>query len=196
MHLYIILSILFSCCIFFVNNAAFALPILLDKQNALVFTKDVNTINHKFLTSEPQLQCIRGSGCDSYGAPERVICTIAGMDYFTSEPKWNCEANLTFLEFGLTQVVCEGVTHIRDENVLHGSCKLLFSLHYTNTLEMIGLFILFALMSNAFVTVGCIESLWRTQIYDEEGGGKEGRGGRIQEQNPNEQRAMANDKQT
>lgn len=81
----------------------------------------------------PQLVCIRGSACGDYKMQPTVVqCKKQGLGD-TGTFQWKCEAELDqSVQFGRTDVVCEGYSYAGDDEVLKGSCFLEYELEYTN----------------------------------------------------------------
>ncbi|CAI7847653.1 unnamed protein product [Closterium sp. NIES-54] len=96
--------------------------VLLEEVKALTLRKGAMTTARR-VAAVPQLSCL--SGCDFQ--PDVVQCVNVGSDGVAVQ--WRCEAELpSHLQFGLTQVSCEGFDYPDDPRILYGSCGLQYSL--------------------------------------------------------------------
>ena len=94
----------------------------------LTFRKDALTTGRR-TSAVPQLSCVGGGACGTYGEPAVVHCTNIGTDYANGDPTWKCTAELeNGLRLGTTDVVCEGFRDRDDPYILRGSCGLEYTL--------------------------------------------------------------------
>ena len=101
--------------------------VLLNKINALTFRKGSLTTGRRG-SPISQLKCIGGNACHKY-KPELVMCQNIGSD--GTDPIWKCETTdlPTELNFGSTDVTCEGYDYPNDPYILKGSCGLEYKLN-------------------------------------------------------------------
>mmetsp|Transcript_3666 Transcript_3666/g.5199 ORF Transcript_3666/g.5199 Transcript_3666/m.5199 type:complete len:185 (+) Transcript_3666:76-630(+) len=98
--------------------------------SSLIFDQRKKTTGRRS-SPRPQLQCVGGSARGYWWKyPKLVRCTNMGYD--GSSVTWKCEGELKDnLNFGFTQVVCEGYSSADDDYVLVGSCGLEYTLYFS-----------------------------------------------------------------
>lgn len=100
---------------------------------ALVFSENARAKSRHGLR-QPQLQCVGGSAAGLFWGSDRYprVVQCANVGYDGRSIQWRCEATLVDgLEFGDTHVICEGYDGPGDEYITAGSCRLEYTLNYT-----------------------------------------------------------------
>eukprot|EP00249_Psilotum_nudum_P012056 c23559_g1_i2 orf=340-1011(-) len=105
--------------------APYGQQVLLESVKSITLHKGRET-TYRRTFSIPQLKCL--SGCDYQ--PDVVQCQNKWSD--GKDVQWDCDADLpSGVQFGWTEVICEGYKSAEDKYVLEGSCGLEYSLKHT-----------------------------------------------------------------
>lgn len=117
----VILSAYIFCVTVTVNHG-----VLLSEIGALTFRSGEYTVASSRTKPIKQLQC-NGDFCSEPGLPSTAQCQNVGMN--EGNANWKCEAELPEgLGFSTAVVLCEGLKHPDDAEILSGSCGLRYTL--------------------------------------------------------------------